>query len=1266
MRNLTPQLSHWLAIAVFGISLPCITYGQARPTEPQPDTSHQRSLPKPKEVVQERTDKDSSDDEILVLSPFEVNAEKDTGYQATETLNGTRIRTDLKDVGSAISIYTKDFLNDIGATDNLSLLQYTTNSEVGGTQGTYVGVGQSVTLDETANQRNPMTNDRVRGLSSADNTRDFVVSDIPTNFYNVGRVELQRGPNSILYGLGSPAGIINSALNSAEFRNFGRVQNRLGSYGSMTNSIDLNQQLIPQVLAIRIDGLWDDAKYRQKPAYQNDHRIYGTLRFDPKLFKDPSFHTSIKVKFEHGNVDANRPRTLTPYDSITPWFRPVDNTSIDGGMGKLPVLNPYQIGNATIPAQFSGWLTGEQANVRMIDGTTNELYKFIGGIIQNGSRNADGTLRASTVGLINMRNSNPFISLGSLNTFATTNSLPNYLFGAYRNRSLQDPTIFDFYNNLIDGSTKSEFGHWNTYNIDFSQTAFSDRLGFNVTFDRQKNIRGGQTLLSGSPSINIDVNENFQDYFTVPGADGTTSITNPNFGRAFVRSGSGSGNSFQSDRQNRRGSLFAELRPSDLTKNPFLLKLLGKQRFNGVYGNEKLATESRSWQMYAPSQDWAGFVSQTDGSSSAFYSNPGAAMIYLGSSLADASSASGANIPRITAPVAFQSAGVRVFDSTWQNFSVPFNQAWTVPQTLTPLFSSTTQVQASNPANYVGWRDFQMNELSYGNGSDPRLLTGAQKSFRDTTSYSSSWQGYFWNDAIVPTLGWRYDVVKAKYAQALPVTNNRSMLNLDPDVYALPANYTPDHILKDHSTSGGLVMHLNKLLGRHDVLPINVSLSYNKSSNFQVGDPRIDIYGKVVPNPTGSTKDYGILLSTKDGKYSVRLLKYDSMVNNASTNLSLGGIGSSVAQGMRWRNVFLYQLSAYEWNTRESGASRSIWSPAYYDSTGKVVSATAGAGLTLQTAAEAAAMRDASINAWNQIQKDLQAAGFMTTWGLTPTTQSALTDRATYAATLGPNTELVGTKLVPAQNNSQFLPDPTTVSAYSSITPPGAAVTANAESKGYEFEVTANPLKNWRISLNASETTAIQSHVGGPVLENFVAYMDQQMAGPAGDMRQFSGTYSATQSLRLQQWAAWRSNYALLKLQEGRPSPELSKWRLNVTTNYTFIRWFLKDVGVGGAYHWVDKYAVGYPVIPDNGAIKGGTYDLSRPAYAPSVETVDLWLSYKRKLTKWVDWKIQFNVRNAFAKDGLIPISVESDGTTWAAVRTKPDRIWSVTNTLSF
>ena len=53
-------------------------------------------------------------------------------------------------------------------------------------------------------------------------------------------------------------------------------------------------------------------------------------------------------------------------------------------------------------------------------------------------------------------------------------------------------------------------------------------------------------------------------------------------------------------------------------------------------------------------------------------------------------------------------------------------------------------------------------------------------------------------------------------------------------------------------------------------------------------------------------------------------------------------------------------------------------------------------------------------------------------------------------------------------------------------------------------------------------------------------------------------------------------------------------------------------------------------------------------------------------LTENVRWKIQLNVRNAFADEGLIPISMQADGKTVAGVRIKPVQEWFITNTFTF
>ncbi|HVZ64538.1 MAG TPA: TonB-dependent receptor plug domain-containing protein [Lacunisphaera sp.] len=1213
----------------------------------------------------------SENESTIVLSPFEVSATKDTGYQATETLAGTRIRTDLKDVASAITVVTKEFLQDIGATDNSTLLQYTPSAEVAGTHGTYAGLGNGTDVNESGSLRAPAGAQRVRGLDAADNARDFYITDIPWDSYNVDRIDIQRGPNSILFGLGSPAGMVNASLRGAEFRNMGNVEYRVGSYSSQRSSIDLNQVLIDKVLSIRVDGLWDAQRYEQRQAWQNTRRIYGAIRFEPQLFKDPSFRTSIKVKYEHGDIDADRPRTVTPNDSITAWFRGVNNASIDGGMGKLAVENGYDawrtdnvvVGGSrglvqSSTANYQPWLSvppNQQQPFWLIDGTTNELYRVEGGYINVGARNNAGGFTGASNGLIGKRTMDQFYGLNSLGTYALNAHLPNSQYGQYKTASLTDSSVFDFYHNLIDGPTKSEMEKWDAYNVDLQQTFWNDRLGVQLTYDRQKYKNSADALL-GTPTITLDVLKNFADFY-VTGASGSTT-TNPNFGRPYVfGAGGNGGSSYVSDRKVLRGSIFGEVRASDYFKGEFLQKLLGKHRFNGVYSSEKYFTENRSWQDYANSREWAGYWNGTDGTASSFKERPPLAFIYLGSSVASRTSASGANIPGISANVALPDAGVHVMDPTWLNFGTAFNAPWNVPTSLYKVFNglpnpeSTTQLtQASNPDNYVGWTYFQDHLLRYNNGQDNSLLTKAVQSMRETTSYAGSWQGFLWNESIIPTLGWRYDEVKGKGVTAASVASNRAMLNLQPNVYKLPDVYPANQIFKDHSTSGGVVVHLNKLLPT-DILPINVSVSYDKSNNFQVTDTRRDIYGNPIGNPNGTTKDYGVLLSTKDGKYSFRAIKYETAVFGANSQLSNPtGLGTIVQQMLKWRNVFLYKLGAYDWSTRESVASRNSWGPTLNPATGTTVAAD-----NTLTFEQGRSLEDASIRAINDAQKWLTDKGFFSAWGFTPQPVSVLTDRTTFEA-----------------NPSAYTPpDVTLVNAYTAVAPQGFTVTADTQSKGYEFELTANPLPNWRIAFNASKATAVRNNVGGPGLQEYIDYIDALMAKPigtvngraytVGDTPQFGNT---SLSLYANVWAGWRGNYTLMKLQEGTAASELRKWRYNVITNYTFRHGFLKNVGIGGSYRWQDKVTIGYPTVPLTATT--ASFDLTQPYFGPAEDALDVWASYERKITDKINWRIQLNVRNVGANDGLIPISIQPDGKTWASVRVKPVQDWFVTNTFSF
>lgn len=1221
------------------------------------------------------------DEDIYLLSPFEVSSTETVGYLATSTLAGTRIRTDMKDVGNAISVVTKEMMEDIGATDTGTLLQYTTNAEVSGTLGSYAGLGNGQSVDETGQLRRPSGGQRVRGLDSADNTRDYYGTDIPWDSYNVDRIDIQRGPNSMLFGLGSPAGIINASLRDADFVDRGQAEVRVGSYGSKRASVDINHEVIPSVLAIRFDALADHEKFRQDPAFENDERLYGALRYEPKIFSS-DFKTTIRVKYENGDIEANRPRIITPIDGITPWFTSV----ADGGLGKYTVTDPYELGAS--PENTNAWLSSANINqqqpIWFIDGSNGNLQSVYAGYINTGAIQEDGLPGGVSQSILGQRYSNTFIGLRSYPSYAYEAQLDGYEYGLYRNKSLTDSSIFDFYNNLIDGDTKREWEDWTAYNFSFSQMGWGDRFAVSIDYDYQDYSSGGESLLS-NPTISVDINQYMQD-----------GSLNPNYGRSYVMGGPGKGSSFDSEHEVFRATLFGELRATDFfDEDSLLAKIIGKHRFNGSYTKDEYTYEKRGWNMYAHNTAWGEFWNRSDNVE--ITERPPVAVIYLGDSLASASSASGAYIPSITGNVTIEDSNVSLFDSTWNASGVSYDDPWTVPDSIAYRYNdvwANPPTQASNPDNYIGWNSSNtLNLLRHGE-DDVSLLTSAEKTKRLVESYAGTWQGYMLNEALVGTFGWRYDTVKSKDTVASADASNRSFLDISEEGgYVLPDEYPEDQITKEHSTSYSIVAHINKLF-KNDPLPIEVSLTYNKSSNFRISSMRRNIYGETIGNPKGNTKEYGLLLATKDGKYSLRVMKYKTNMTNATVQMDKGGLSSAVAGGLAWRNVFLYRLSGYTWETREdaykedwdSGYTRNTWHPAWIDNdTGRAVAGWNGTwnpyqdptadgyadldpapeNAYFETPEQAIAHRDAVINAWNDIQRYLEDKGYFDAWNYTPTTLSALTDRSTYEAAMtsvGSTSSLGlgghGTADIPA---AQYTPDPDSLSTYGNRSNPGFEITADTASEGYEFEFTANPTPNWRITINASKTTAVQANVGGDVLDEFVDYMDEQMSGFAGDMRRWNGDFGS--EIRTV-WFSWRNNYTLLKLQENAAVSEIRKWRYNIVTNYSFSEGLLKGLGIGAAYRWQDKVIIGYPVLPGESQYIAN-YDLENPYYGPTEDGLDLWVSYQRPITDKIDWKIQLNVRNAFQKKGLIPISTQPDG-SYASVRIRSGQELTLTNTFSF
>jgi hypothetical protein len=237
------------------------------------------------------------------------------------------------------------------------------------------------------------------------------------------------------------------------------------------------------------------------------------------------------------------------------------------------------------------------------------------------------------------------------------------------------------------------------------------------------------------------------------------------------------------------------------------------------------------------------------------------------------------------------------------------------------------------------------------------------------------------------------------------------------------------------------------------------------------------------------------------------------------------------------------------------------------------------------------------------------------------------------------------------------------------------------KAEGMEVELTYNPTRNWRISLNVAKQETIKNRYA-PYLVELMETFDPYLGFDNGSLRNapfFSGynadppTYihgpdqsvnTIAKELDRLVYAEYRAENSLL----GTVSPEQRKWRVNLVTNYTFRDGLFDGFSIGAAYRWQDGVAIGYPVSldPESGL---KITDTANPHIGPAVTNVDTWLRYRRKLFDGkVDWTIEFRVKNLNTDaDDLIPVASNQREVYDVAIwRAGSPRIWEITNTFKF
>lgn len=225
------------------------------------------------------------DRDYYELSPFIVTSADQRGYLAQTAVSATLLNTPLRDIPLSLRVVTEDFMNDTFAKDFAAAVQYV----------------PGVTPDGETREEGSFN---IRGFRVTRAKRDRLTSLYGQDMTNVARVEVVKGPNSILYGETSPGGVINYVTKRPLPERFQRIDVSVGSYGYLRGQIETTGPLWTgesgAMVLYRIDASYQESDGWR--AYKDEARKV----IAPMIEWRPFANTTLSLQYEWIDKDGRQ------------------------------------------------------------------------------------------------------------------------------------------------------------------------------------------------------------------------------------------------------------------------------------------------------------------------------------------------------------------------------------------------------------------------------------------------------------------------------------------------------------------------------------------------------------------------------------------------------------------------------------------------------------------------------------------------------------------------------------------------------------------------------------------------------------------------------------------------------------------------------------------------------------------------------------------------------------------------------------------------
>lgn len=233
------------------------------------------------------------------------------GYVATRNSTGAKTDTPISEIPQSVSVITRDEIDGLGARTVGDALAYTAGV-VAGTQGESSGAGgDSISIRGFGGRASAGISDNeywdgLRMLGT-----NFAAGHIDPYFFE--RIEVLRGPTSVLYGQNQPGGIVNRVSKRPLLETRREVQVLGGSFDTKELDVDLGGRLTEGgAFSYRVVGLLSD---------QDGQRDFtGRVRkaVAPSLTWRPTAHTSVTLHavYQKDDIDGGFLQSLPAQGTV--------------------------------------------------------------------------------------------------------------------------------------------------------------------------------------------------------------------------------------------------------------------------------------------------------------------------------------------------------------------------------------------------------------------------------------------------------------------------------------------------------------------------------------------------------------------------------------------------------------------------------------------------------------------------------------------------------------------------------------------------------------------------------------------------------------------------------------------------------------------------------------------------------------------------------------------------------------------------------------